>query len=79
MNCDPVKENWILFHLRMGKGEPGEKFTTFNPDLWRKLSEDRHIWIVGGGEVASLFLHTDSAGSVRSAHYGVGQRDDPCT
>lgn len=28
----------------------------FDADQWRKLTEDKHIWVVGGGEVATLFL-----------------------
>lgn len=53
----PDKENWILTRNRTGIGKHGEKFTTFDADQWRHLSQDKHIWMVGGGEVASLFLN----------------------
>lgn len=52
----PDKENWILTRNRTGTGKHGEKFATFDADQWRHLAQDKHIWMVGGGEIASLFL-----------------------
>lgn len=52
----PDKENWILSQSQTGKGKHGEVLVTFDADQWHKLSGDKHIWMVGGGEVASLFL-----------------------
>ncbi len=52
----PDKENWILSRSLTGEGKHGEGFATFDADHWRRLSEDKHIWLVGGEEVASLFL-----------------------
>ncbi len=51
----PEKENWIFSQSQTGEGDNGEQFAVFKPNQWRELSKTKHIWMVGGCEVATLF------------------------
>ena len=52
----PEKENWILSRNKVGLGDHKEVFARYNTDQWKRASAEKNIWLVGGGEVASLFL-----------------------
>jgi len=54
-----TKSCFVLSRAQTGTGRNGERFEAFDPDLWRSRGLENPVYLVGGGEIARLFLEHD--------------------
>lgn len=52
----PRHEVWVLTRKNGLVPRHNERFQIFNAARWRIESDNQRVWLVGGGEVAKLFL-----------------------